>query len=162
MASNKSYGFFCKHCNRKVFVNPQKGFSQRFHEWICHYQSETRKVKIEVENREINNVYKIESNIKRLELRYELVEKDIFGIKIDLQEADRQKIKALENIPVTPFEHDLHQKKHGDFSGKIVDDIAKIPQKDEKDPEFTKPQRVEITKKTQFAEKQNSDPSQLL
>ena len=149
MSTNKSYGFFCKHCNRRVLVNPQKGFSQRFHEWICHFQNETRKVKIEVENREINNVYKLESNIKRIELRYELVEKDIFNIKIDLQEADRQKIKAMENIPVTPFEHDLHQAKHGDFTGKIIDEITELPQKDEKDPEFTKPLPTSKTKKSQ-------------
>ena len=149
MAPAKSFSFFCKHCNRKVFVNPEKGFSQRFHEWICHYQNETRKVKIEIENREINTLYKIESNIKRIELKHELVEKDIFSIKIDLQEADRQKVKALENIPVTPFEHDLHKEKHGDFSGKAMDKIVELPQKDEKDPEFTKPLPVKKTKKTQ-------------
>ena len=148
MSLAKAKSFDCKHCKRKVYVNASKGFTQRLHEWLCHYQIETKKVQTEAEDRERAKTIKLENSVKRLELKQELVEKDIFSIKIDLQDANRQKIKVLEGLPVTPFEHDIHKDSHGDLTNKPVDKVLQSAG-DLDDGIFRKPHPPFKTKKSQ-------------
>ena len=149
MSQNKAKSFDCKHCKRKVYINASKGFTQRLHEWLCHYQVETKKVQAEAEDRERTKTIKRENSVKRLELKQELVEKDIFCLKIDLQDANRQKIKVLESVPVTPFEHDIHKESHGDLTDKPVDKVLQTAD----DGVFRKPHPPSKTKKTQLGSK---------